>query len=683
MEKITFIYNSSIVLISILISIFACVTTLDLLRRVHKAETKKSKNLWLAASASMMGIGIWSMHFTSILSLETGAEVIYNGPMTMFSLIAAIFISYASFYVFTFKEEITVSTLVPAAVLLGAGIIVMHHIGVKATLTNFHIEYNYFLVAMSIVSAAGLSFIAVFLFSKTIKESFSLYHIPVAAILSFGVCITHFIGMKSMTIYETHHDAGLLSSKTWEFSIGSNSVLFGIVVLNFIIVGLMHTLSLKERRNHEAKMNYMAYYDQLTGLPNRMKFQCNLRDAILRSEKNNHQLAVLFIDLDRFRLVNDTLGHQHGDRFLIKVGERLVENVPSEILIARHGGDEFILLLENTDESKVKKAAEQILSLFMKPFIIQEKEFFTTTSIGISMYPDDGKDVSSLMKNAYKAMHLAQKNGYNNYQFFVREDDTVHDRKIKIEQGLKKALHNNEFELYYQPQVHLKSRRIVGVEALLRWKHPELGNISPYEFIPVAENTGMIIPIGKWVIQEACRQIKLWQSAGIRIKIAVNVSALQFEDHQFIELVNESLSQNLLPPKYLELEITESVMQKINQSFAIIGKLKNIGIKVSIDDFGTGYSSLSVLSNLPIDVIKIDKSFVSKMMTNENTASLVKTIIEMGSNLNFGLIAEGIETEEQAEFLMQNGCHLGQGYLYSPPITKEEIGKLLNKENVV
>lgn len=328
----------------------------------------------------MMGIGIWSMHFTSILSLETGAEVIYNGPMTMFSLIAAIFISYASFYVFTFKEEITVSTLVPAAVLLGAGIIVMHHIGVKATLTNFHIEYNYLLVAMSIVSAAGLSFIAVFCSQRQLKKA-SLYHIPVAAILSFA-CITHFIGMKSMTIYETHHDAGLLNSKTWEFSIGSNSVLIGIVVLNFIIVGLMHTLSLKERRNHEAKMNYMAYYDQLTGLPNRMKFQCNLRDAILRSEKNNHQLAVMFIDLDRFRLVNDTLGHQHGDRFLIKVGERLVENVPSEILIARHGGDEFILLLENTDESKVKKAAEQILSLFMKPFIIQEKEFLLQQALG-------------------------------------------------------------------------------------------------------------------------------------------------------------------------------------------------------------------------------------------------------------------------------------------------------------
>lgn len=682
MEKITFVYNNPIILISILISIFACVTTLDLLRRVHRAETTKKRKLWLAASASMMGIGIWSMHFTAMLAMETGAEVIYNGLTTLLSLLAAIILSYVAFYIFTVKETI-LTNLLPASVLMGASITVMHYIGTYGIVTNSYIEYNYVLVGMSIVTAVAMSLISGYLFTKTIKESFSLLHIPVAVILSLGVCITHYIGMKSMTIYESHHDIVLLKPKAWEVSIGSNTVLIGIVVINFIIMGLMHTLSLKERRSHAAKINYMAYYDQLTGLPNRISFQSMLREVINNSEKCGQQLAVMFIDLDRFKLINDTLGHHHGDRFLIKVGEKLMDSVPSDVIVARYGGDEFILLLENTNDSEVKEVANKITSSFMEPIVLNDKEFYTTTSIGISMYPDDGEDVSTLMQHAYKAMHLAQKSGYNNYQFFIHEDDTVLDRKIKIEQGLKKALHNNEFELYYQPQVHLKSRRIVGVEALLRWKHPELGNVSPYEFIPVAESTGMIIPIGKWVIQEACKQIKLWQGAGIRIKIAVNVSALQFEDHHFIELINDSLNQNLLPPKYLELEITESVMQKINQSFAIIGKLKNIGIKVSIDDFGTGYSSLSVLSNLPIDVIKIDKSFVHNMMTNANTASVVKTIIEMGSNLNFGLIAEGIETEEQAEFLLQNGCHLGQGYLYSPPVTKEEIEKLLNKENVV
>lgn len=682
MEKITFVYNNSIFLISILISIFACVTTLDLLNRVHKAETQKKRKLWLTASASMMGIGIWSMHFTAMLSLETGTEVIYNGPTTLFSLFAAIILSYAAFYVFTIKVT-TLSNLIPASILMGTAITTMHYIGTYGIVMNSFIEYNYFLVAMSITAAVGLSFISGLLLTKTIKESLSLYHIPVAVFLALSVCLAHYIGMKSMTLHVNHHDIVLLKPDAWEFSIKSNTVLIVIVLVNFIIVGLLHTLSIRERKNHEAKMNYMAYYDQLTGLPNRVKFHSIVKEAIIRSEKKNLQLAVMFIDLDRFKLVNDTMGHHHGDHFLFKVGERLTESLSSDVTVARHGGDEFILLLENTEESKVQEVAEQISGLFMKPFVLNEKEFFTTTSIGISMYPDDGKDVNSLMKHAYKAMHAAQKSGYNNYQFYVREDDHILDRKIKIEQGLKRALHNNEFELYYQPQVHLKSKRIVGVEALLRWRHPELGNISPYEFIPVAENTGMIIPIGKWVIQEACKQIRIWQSAGNRIKIAVNVSALQFEDHQFIELVNDSLSRNLLPPKYLELEITESVMQKINQSFAIIAKLKNIGIKVSIDDFGTGYSSLSVLSSLPIDVIKIDKSFVQNMMSNENTASVVKTIIEMGSNLNFGLIAEGIETEEQAEFLMQNGCHLGQGYLYSRPVTKEEIEELLNKENVV
>ncbi|GIN92541.1 hypothetical protein J22TS1_35920 [Siminovitchia terrae] len=683
MVEITFVYNYSIVLISIVISIFLCVITLDLLRRVRGVKSKKKRKLWLAASALMLGSCLWSMHFISSLSLKTENEAIYNGPIMFFSLFSTITLSYVAFYIFTLKKEATFSTLAPASVLLGAGITIMHYSGTYGIVTNAFIEYNYLLVVISFVSAIGLSFISGCLFAKTIKESFSLFHIPAAVILSLGVYISHYLAMKSMTIYANHYEVVLLKPKKWEFFIGSNSILIGIAIINIIIIGLMHTLSLRERRTHETKMHYMAYYDQLTGIPNRMKFQSTLKDAIKRSEKKSHQLAVMFLDLDRFKVFNDTLGHQLGDRLLIKVSERLIEKAASNAMLARHGGDEFILLIENTDESKVKEAAEQLLGLFMAPFIMNKKEFFTTISIGISMYPDDGKDVGTLMKNAYKAMHLAQKSGYNNYQFFVHEDDKIHDRKIKIEHGLKKALHNNEFELYYQPQVHLKSKRIVGVEALLRWKHPELGTISPYEFIPVAETTGMIIPIGKWVIQEACKQIKLWQSIGIRIKIAANVSALQFEDQQFIELIDETLSQNLLPSKYLELEITESVMQKINQSFAIISKLKNIGIKVSIDDFGTGYSSLSVLSSLPIDVIKIDKSFVQKMMTNANTASLVKTIIEMGSNLNFGLIAEGIETEEQANFLMQNGCQLGQGFLYSPPVTKEEIEKLLHKENVI
>ncbi len=681
MVEITFVYNYSIVLISSVISIFSCFITLDLLRRVHTVKTKKMRKLWLTASALTMGISLWSMHFISSLSLKSENEVIYNGPILLFSLCATMALSYAAFYFFTFKKETTFSTLAPASVLLGTGIIIMHYSGTYGIVTNLFIEYNYLLVVISIASAIGLSFISGSLFTKTIKETFSLFHIPAALILSLGVYTAYYFAMKSMTIYVIPHQ--VVQPKNWEFFIGTNSILIGIVIINIIIISLMHTLSLRERRTHETKMHYMAYYDQLTGIPNRMKFQNTLQGAIMRNEKKNQQLAVMFLDLDRFKVINDVLGHQLGDQLLIKVSERLIEKAPLNALLARYGGDEFILFIENTDESKVKKAAEQLLGLFVEPFIMNEKEFFTTVSIGISIYPDDGKDVGTLMKNAYKAMHLAQKSGYNNFQFFVREVDEFHDRKIKIEHGLKKALRNNEFELYYQPQVQLKSKRIIGVEALLRWKHPELGIISPYEFIPVAETNGMIIPIGKWVIREACKQIKLWQSTGIRIKIAVNVSALQFEDQQFIELINETLSQNLLPPKYLELEITESVMQKINQSFAIISKLKNIGIKVSIDDFGTGYSSLSVLSSLPIDVIKIDKSFIQKMMTNANTASLVKTIIEMGSNLNFGLIAEGIETEEQANFLILNGCQIGQGYLYSPPVTKEEIEKLLHKENVI
>lgn len=335
--------------------------------------------------------------------------------------------------------------------------------------------------------------------------------------------------------------------------------------------------------------------------------------------------------------------------------------------------------MEDISEFQVKEVADRILNNFSSPFILKEEEFFTSPSIGISLYPGDGQDEETLTKNADKAMYLAKKRGKNNYQFYIYEDEDILDRKIKLEQGLKRALKKNEFQLNYQPKINLKTGKIYGVEALLRWHHSELGLISPVEFIPIAEEIGMIIRIGKWVLEEACKQNKEWQASGIWIKMAVNVSAVQFEDNFFVEKVKDILAESQLSPMYLGLEITESVMQNINHSAAIIHALKEIGVKVSIDDFGTGYSSLSILNTLPIDLVKIDKSFVNEIITNSNTASLVKTMIEMGKSLNFDLVAEGIENQQQADFLIQNGCHFGQGYFYCPPLPAAETEKFINK----
>ncbi|WP_209121362.1 bifunctional diguanylate cyclase/phosphodiesterase [Alkalihalobacillus sp. BA299] len=436
------------------------------------------------------------------------------------------------------------------------------------------------------------------------------------------------------------------------------------------------------RKEAEEKIHHMAYHDMLTGLPNRYTYNDHMEKALARAKRNNQQLAVMFIDLDRFKFINDTLGHKAGDDLLIQVSKRLVNSVREADIVVRLGGDEFIILLENITASQSKEIAERIIQAFTASFILQEnEEFFTSPSIGISIYPYDGQDAETLTKHADQAMYLAKKRGKNNYQFYIHEKESIVDRKIKLERGLKKAIDNDEFKLYYQPKIELSTRKIYGVEALLRWEHPELGFVPPYEFIPIAEEIGMIIPIGTWVLQKACTQNKKWQSKGIKVKINVNVSAVQFED-SFLDQVKETLHKTHLKPEFLGLEITESVMQNIAESSVIIQEIKSIGVKISIDDFGTGYSSLSVLNKLPIDYVKIDQSFINEILTNVNTALLVKTIIEMGKNLNFALIAEGIETEQQAEFLIQNGCHYGQGFFYSSPLPADEVEKLLMKKQV-
>jgi diguanylate cyclase (GGDEF)-like protein len=377
------------------------------------------------------------------------------------------------------------------------------------------------------------------------------------------------------------------------------------------------------------KLQHMAYHDSLTGLPNRYKLANDFQKALTNSKLNNRRFAVLFIDLDRFKFINDTMGHDTGDKLLIQVSNRLKGNVRSGDVVARQGGDEFIILLENIAPTEVTSIAERIVNSFNIPFILEGEEYFSSPSIGISLFPKDGKDFNTLIKNADNAMYVSKSRGKNTFYFYNQENNENLDRRFKLERGLKTALENNEFTLHYQPKVELKTGNIYGAEALIRWNHPEFGLVSPTEFIPITEETGMILPIGNWILREACKQNKRWHEAGIEILVSVNVSSLQFEDRSFIEKVKKAIAESQLAPEYLRLEITESVMQNIKHSAAIIHELKNIGVKISVDDFGTGYSSLSILNNLPIDIIKIDKSFVNEMIANTNTASLVKTMIEI------------------------------------------------------
>ncbi|MGX6445073.1 putative bifunctional diguanylate cyclase/phosphodiesterase [Neobacillus sp. K501] len=436
-----------------------------------------------------------------------------------------------------------------------------------------------------------------------------------------------------------------------------------------------------EHKKAEEQIEYMAYYDDLTRLPNRNLFYKRLNQEMVRASENQKKLAVMFMDLDRFKTINDSLGHHIGDLLLQAVSERLKTLLNDHPIISRIGGDEFTIVLPSDQNSEYENLAKEVIELFTRPFLLEGHEIFITPSIGISLFPDHGNTEDELIKKADLAMYYAKDRGKNNFYVYTTGLEKIHSRKMKLENYLRRAIEKHELSLHYQPKVELTTGKIIGMEALIRWNHPILGNISPLEFIPLAEESGLIISIGEWVLKTACQQNKEWQKFGVPcIPISVNVSARQLNS-DIVGTVFKVLQETQLDPSCLELEITESVMQNINESSLILNELKDLGIQLSLDDFGTGYSSLSYLSHLPVDSVKIDRSFIHDILNN-NGGILVKTIIDMGRNLNFSVIAEGVENEQQIRFLRENNCFIAQGYYYSPPVPKEKMLPLLLQSNI-
>ncbi len=437
-----------------------------------------------------------------------------------------------------------------------------------------------------------------------------------------------------------------------------------------------------DRKKSENKINHMAYYDALTNLPNRYNLDKCLLEALELPKDSHRGFSIMFIDLDRFKMINDTFGHGFGDLLLQQVAERLHSIIKKEERIFRYGGDEFIIIIESMKQEEVSQVAIRILGEFNESFNINNREVFITPSIGISSYPEDGADKETLIKNADAAMYFAKEKGRNIFKWYTSNLNNTFLEKMNLENDLRKALDNDEFYLTYQPQIDLSSGKIIGVEALIRWQHPRLGLISPASFIPIAEETGLIVPIGKWIFKTAINQNKEWQKKGYpHLRIAINISVRQFQDSHFVDTIIQALEDSQLDPQYVDLEITESVMQNIKESTVLLKQLKRIGLYLSIDDFGTGYSSLSLLRNLPIDNLKIDQSFIYDLMNNVQALAIVKTIIDMGRNLELDVVAEGIENEHQLSTLKKIKCTYGQGYYFNKPLSKEEIEQLL-MENI-
>jgi len=467
----------------------------------------------------------------------------------------------------------------------------------------------------------------------------------------------------------------------------------GTTLVVFVVMVVLGRLSwqlqqarnrvMEERIAHAHRIEYLAYHDNLTGLPNRAFFSQLLGRSMRHARRYERHLALLFLDLDRFKTINDSLGHEAGDELLQEIARRLEGSVRESDTVARLGGDEFVVMLpEMVEATQVVPVADKILAAVARPFTLAEQEFRITVSVGVSMFPEDGEDEQTLMKNADIAMYFAKEQGKNNFQFYSEELTADTLERLALESSLRNALENGEFRLFYQAKRDMGNNRITGMEALLRWDHPDLGLILPMQFIPLAEETGLIVPIGRWVLENACRQNVEWQREGFPpLTMAVNLSARQFLDDGLLDDIKNALRETRMDPALLEVEITESmIMRDMERTIQILKDLKLMGVRVAIDDFGTGYSSLSNLKEFPLDTIKIDGSFIRDVVRSVEDKGLTEAVIAVGKSLSLTVVAEGVESADQADFLRAHSCDEFQGFYINHPMPADDFFRAISKQ---
>ena len=687
MSYLTGSYQPGLVLLSIVVAMMASYTALNLTGRV--ADTKgRASTLWLLGGAVAMGSGIWSMHFIGMLAYSLPIKMSYDLGITMLSLLAAIGVSALALRIVA-GSEVTLKNYIGGGLLMGVGICAMHYLGMYAMQMAPAIEYDYPLVAASATIAVVASIAALWL-AFTLRSGTSLTaHLKkggAAAVMGMAIIAMHYTGMEA-----ARFDPAAVCTATGGVDGNWLAVLVGVTAMSLLTIalllsvvdsrlatktaGLVRSLSIANRQLH-----HLALHDSLTRLPNRSLLEDRLSQAIHTGERHGKNFAVMFLDLDRFKTINDSLGHQYGDKLLQGVADRLTGCLRAEDTVARLGGDEFVVLLgEVASPAVVSTIAQKLLDTLAAPIVIEAQQQSVSVSIGISIYPDDGTSLRDLMSNADSAMYHAKKMGRANYQFFAPAMNAAAGARLQLEQALRRALDLNEFELHYQPKVDVASGKVVAMEALVRWNSPERGMVAPNDFIAVSEEIGLIIPLGAWVLREACRQNKAWQVAGLpHMRVAVNLSAYQFRQKDLPEFIAAILQQEGLLASSLELEVTESVvMHNPVEASLILAKLHQQGIHISVDDFGTGYSSLSYLKQFRLDTLKIDRSFVRDISSDADDAAIVRSVIALAHSLRLKVIAEGVETAEQLDYLRELGCDEYQGYLRSRPLPAAQFEQML------
>jgi diguanylate cyclase (GGDEF)-like protein len=684
-------YNTWLVLLSVLIAVYVSHTALSLAARVASAR-RTAARLWLVGGAVAMGAGIWSMHFIGMLAFSLpGVPLSYSILTTTASLLIAILTSGFALSL-TNRAQLGPGRLAAGAVIMGGGISAMHYSGMSAIQITPLIRYEPWIVAGSIGIAVVASLAALWLFVRLRHgASWGMRAARIGAAFAMGVAIAgmHYTGMAASRFAAGSFCFGASAADNGWLAITIGLLAFCTLTLtSILLVYDAHLESNTRRHNAEladanALLKHFATHDTLTGLPNRLLLADRLEQAIAQADRGNRYFAVLVFDLDRFKSINDSLGHLAGDSLLKQVAARLSEPLRRCDTLARLGGDEFVLLLNDLSlPSSAEKGAKRVLDSIAAPVKLSGLDVQISASIGISVYPDHGKDVETLLQNADAAMYHAKKNGRGNYQYFAPDINAFAREKLEIENGLRRALQEKQFILQYQPKVDVRSGRIDSAEALIRWIQPERGMVSPADFIPLAEETGLIVPIGEWVLREACRQAAAWQTGGLRpLRVAVNLSAQQFRQKDLNQMVRSALADAQLDARHLELELTESaVMHDPESSIQILRQLSDLGVRISIDDFGTGYSSLGYLRRLPLDMLKIDRVFIREVTTSRDDAEIVRAIVSLAHSLRLEVVAEGVETLDQLSFLHGLGCDNYQGYFCSPPLPNEKFVALVREQ---
>ena len=685
MRAVSGSYNYWLVVLSVLVATLASYTALDLTSRITASKGRAAK-LWLLGGAFSMGTGIWSMHFIGMLAFSLPVPMGYDVPVTLLSMLIAIVVSGFALYTVS-RSKLTARNLLTGGVLMGIGIASMHYTGMAAMETSPPIQYDPALFVASVVIAIGASLAALSIAFTLRTESLWMIYAKYGAAVVMGFAITgmHYTGMAAARFApDTICLTGSLVDNSWMAGT--------IAVITFMVLSTTRILSVLDTRmvartarmaaslqKANAELRHMVLHDPLTRLPNRLLLEDRIGQAIEGCRRPGARCAVLFIDLDRFKSVNDSLGHLYGDELLRVVADRLRLAMRSEDTVSRLGGDEFVVLVRQLARYEdAELVARKLVETLGAPVTIHGRELGITPSIGVAIHPEHGATVHALITNADAAMYHVKKAGRNGVRVFAPDMSTFFPDRLAMENDLRKSLDRHEMELHYQPKFNLRSGDISGMEALVRWRHPDHGLLMPGDFIPLAEETGFIIPLGRWVLREACRQNKAWHEEGLTpLRVAVNISAAQLREDEFPDSVALALRETRLDPRYLEIEITESVvMQNASTALLVLDRLSHMGIHLAIDDFGTGYSSLSYLKRFPIKTLKIDRSFIQDL-PNQSDALIVEAIQALGRSLKLQVVAEGVETPAQLEFLKSHGSGHYQGFLGGRPVPAAEFRRLL------